>query len=310
MQDKNKRKIIGVVAASASQSEQKQLISGIIFRANELNADVAVFSNIYNTAKYHAHVEIENKIYDLINSKKLDGIIVLSESILNEMLLENIKQKLLSRTDIPIISIGEVFREFQSIDNDTMKDIMKITEHLVEVHGFTDIHMLTGPKHMNISNIRVEGYKEVLVSHGIPFDQSKVIYGNFWMNTGEDVAMEYITGKRHLPEAIICANDYMAYGVCDKFLENGISIPKDVTVIGYEFVGERYYHAPILTTYLRNRKAVGMKAAETICAIINGTEPKEISLDGHMIYGNSCSCCTDNKILFKEQSIVRYFLTT
>ncbi len=305
MQDKNKRKIIGVVAASASQSEQKQLISGIIFRANELNADVAVFSNIYNTAKYHAHVEIENKIYDLINSKKLDGIIVLSESILNEMLLENIKQKLLSRTDIPIISIGEVFREFQSIDNDTMKDIMKITEHLVEVHGFTDIHMLTGPKHMNISNIRVEGYKEVLVSHGIPFDQSKVIYGNFWMNTGEDVAMEYITGKRHLPEAIICANDYMAYGVCDKFLENGISIPKDVTVIGYEFVGERYYHAPILTTYLRNRKAVGMKAAETICAIINGTEPKEISLDGHMIYGNSCSCCTDNKILFKEQSIVR-----
>lgn len=48
MQDKNKRKIIGVVAASASQSEQKQLISGIIFRANELNADVAVFQ-IYIT---------------------------------------------------------------------------------------------------------------------------------------------------------------------------------------------------------------------------------------------------------------------
>lgn len=308
MLDKNKRKLIGVVTASASQSEQKQLLAGIISRANELNANVAVFSNIYNTAKYHAHIEVENKIYDLINSKKIDGIIVISESILNEKLLENIKQKLIRRTDIPIIAIGDVIPEFQSIDNDTMTDIMKIAEHLIEVHGFADIHMLTGPKSLNVSDIRVEGYKKALVSHGIPFDENKVIYGNFWMNSGEDLAMEYITGKRSLPEAIICANDYMAYGLCDAFLENGISVPKDVTVIGYEFVGERYYHEPVLTTYLRNRKAVGIKAADTLCAIMNETEPNEISLDGHMIYGNSCSCCLDNKMLFKELSIVRHEL--
>lgn len=308
MLDKNKRKLIGVVTASASQSEQKQLLAGIISRANKLNANVAVFSNIYNTAKYHAHIEVENKIYDLINSKKLDGIIVISESILNETLLENIKQKLLSRTDIPIISIGDILPEFQSIDNDTMKDIMKIAEHLIETHGFTDIHMLTGPKALNISHIRVEGYKKALVSHGIPFDKNKVIYGNFWMNSGEDLAMEYVTERRQLPEAIICANDYMAYGLFDVFLENGISVPENVTVIGYEFVGERYYHSPVLTTYLRNRKAVGMMAADTLCAIINKTEPNEISLDGHMIYGNSCNCCLDNKILFKELSILRHEL--
>lgn len=305
MKEKTKKVLIGVVTASAYKSEQKQLINGIISRANELNADVAVFSNIYNTAKYHAHVIVENKIYDLIDSKKLDGIIVISESFISEKLVEDIKCKLKSRSDIPIISIGDVFPEYESIDSDTGEDITRITDHLIEIHGFTDIDMLTGPECYSHSHVRVNGYKEALISHGIAFDKSKVIFGNFWMNSGEELAMEYITGKRKMPEAVICANDYMAYGLCDTFLENNVSVPDDITVIGYEFVGERYSHAPILTTYCRNRRAVGRKAADKICSIINKTEPVNISLNGFMVYGNSCSCCIDNKLLFDELSSTR-----
>lgn len=299
------RKIIGVVTASAAKNEQKQLLSGIISKANEMNYDVIVLSNIYNTAKYHAHIEVENRIYDLIDSKRIDGIIVNSDSILNENLLEDIKNKLLRRTDIPVISVGTSLPEFVSIDNNTKDDMIKITQHLVDVHGFTDIHMLTGMDYYDDSHNRVDGYKEVLLSHGITFDENKVIYGNFWMDSGETLAMEYISGKRKLPEAIICANDYMAYGLCDTFLENNINIPGDVTVIGYEFVGERYYHAPVLTTLLRNRKALGMKAVADLVSKIEGTEPESISLGGYMIYGNSCTCCTDNRILFQELTSVR-----
>ncbi|MGN0631853.1 MAG: substrate-binding domain-containing protein, partial [Ruminococcus sp.] len=220
-------------------------------------------------------------------------------------LLLDIKNKLLARTDIPVISVGTSLPEFISIDNDTKADMMEITHHLVDVHGFTDIDMLTGMDFYTDSHNRVDGYKEVLLSHGIPFNEDKVIYGNFWMDSGESLAMEYISGKRRLPEAIICANDYMAYGLCDKFNENNINVPGDVTVIGYEFVGERYYHAPVLTTYFRNRQALGKKAAAELVSMIEGSESEKISLDGYMVYGNSCSCCTDNGTLYKELSRVR-----
>lgn len=305
MKSESQCKLIGVITAGAEHSEQKQLLSGIIKRAGELNIDVAVFSNIYNAAKYHSHVEIENNIYNLMASKRLDGIIVNSESIVNEKLLDKIVKNLTTRTDIPVISTGRAIDKYTSIDNNTMKDIMNITNHLIEVHGFTDIHMLTGYDFFEDSHNRVNGYKEALLSHNIQFDENKVIFGNFWLNSGEDLAMEYITEKRKLPQAIVCANDYMAYGLCDVFLENNIFIPDDVTVIGYEYVGERYYHAPVLTTYYRNRKALGIKAVNTLYEMMGGPKSDDISLDGHMIFGNSCSCCPDNKLLFKELSEIR-----
>ena len=56
----------------------------------------------------------------------------------------------------------------------------------------------------------------------------------------------------------------MAYGLIDKFDELGIKIPEDVTVVGYEFVGDRFMHTPLLTTYKRNRETIGEDAANMV----------------------------------------------
>ena len=47
-------------------------------------------------------------------------------------------------------------------------------------------------------------------------NEDRIIYGDYWMTSGEKLADEYITGARPLPQAIACANDYMAYGLCDR----------------------------------------------------------------------------------------------
>ncbi len=305
MQNKKTRKLIGVITASASQNEQRTILEGIITRAHKQNADVAVFSNIYNSAEYFANVEIENKIYDLILSQKLDGLILNAESILNPELQKSIYQNIMSRTGTPVVVTGAQLEGMLCINNDVEADIEDITNHLIKSHGFTDIDILTGFEYMETSQLRVNGYKNALLSNGISFDENKVIYGDFWMNSGESLAMEYVTGKRRLPQAIVCTNDYMAYGLCDAFLENGVNVPGDVSVVGYEYVGERYFHAPILTTYFRNRIAMGEKAANLLLSMINHTEPAPISLQGYVIHGNSCGCCIDGKSLSAELSSVR-----
>lgn len=305
MAEAKKKKLIGVITASACQSEQKQLLEGIIEAAGILGADTAVFSNIYNSAEYYAHVEIENRIYDLIVSEKLDGLILTAESVLNPDLQKYIYNRIVSRTDIPVVVTGAQLDGFLCINNDVESDIEAVTRHLIEAHGFTDIDILTGYEQTETSHHRINGYRKALLSHGIPFDEKKVIYGDFWMNSGEKLAMEYITGKRRLPQAVVCVNDYMAYGVCDTFLKNGISVPEQITVTGYEYVGERCYHAPVLTTYCRNRRAVGKKAAFELWAMITGTEPEDISLEGYMVLGNSCSCGADSEMLCDELLAVR-----
>lgn len=300
-----KRPVIGIITANASQSEQRQLLMGIIGRAQELGARILIFSNIYNSSEYYANVEIENKIYDLIVSHKLDGLILTAEAFLNEELQTLIYNKIISRNDTPVVVTGADIPGFPSVNNDVRSDMRDIVNHLIEVHNFTDIDILTGYYESETSHIRVEGYKDALSSHGIAFDEKRVIFGDFWMSSGESLAMEYISEKRPFPQAIVCANDYAAYGLCDTFLENGISVPEDVTVIGYEYTGERFYHAPVLTTYLRNRKAIGARAFNMLWEMITGIKPEPVSLSGHMIYGRTCSCPLDSSTLSSELAMVR-----
>ena len=103
MNSNSNRPLIGIITASACQSEQRQILNGIICQAQKLGADTAIFSNIYNSSEYYANIDEENKIYDLIVSKKLDGLILTAESILNPQLQQYIYQKIISRSDIPVV---------------------------------------------------------------------------------------------------------------------------------------------------------------------------------------------------------------
>lgn len=305
MKPDTKRPVIGIITASAAQSEQKQILSGIISQLQLLGAEIVIFSNIYNASEYHANTEIENKIYELILSEKIDGFILTAESFLNEELRQYIYNMLVSRTDAPTVVTGAEIAGFECINNDVVSDIEDIVNHLIEVHNFNDIHILTGGSQYETSIERVHGYKKALSSHNIPIDENKIIYGDFWTSSGEALAMEYISGKRPMPQAVVCANDYMAYGLCDTFLKHGVPVPDDITVIGYEYIGERHFHSPILTTYQRNRRAVGAGAVNLLWGRITGTETEPVSLAGYMVYGNTCSCSLDYNLLCNELTTVR-----
>ncbi|MBQ9898239.1 MAG: substrate-binding domain-containing protein [Ruminococcus sp.] len=299
------RPTIGIITAQAADPEQHQLLSGIIGQAQQLGLDTAVFSNIYNSAEYFADVQVENRIYDLILSKRLDGLILSAESFLNADLQQEIYQRIMQRTDIPLIVTGAEIEGLDCINTDVRADAEAITAHLIEVHGFTNIDYLTGQEGNETSEERINGYRDALSGHGLVFDPKNVIYGDFWYNSGHALADEYIKGTRRLPQAVACANDYMAYGLCDRLMENGIKVPEDVSVIGYEYVGGRHLHTPIITTYRRNRRGLGARAVVMLYNKMNGTSKPLPSISGELIPGNSCSCGADTKQLCSELAVVR-----
>ncbi|MDE6783857.1 MAG: substrate-binding domain-containing protein [Ruminococcus sp.] len=304
----NGRPVIAVVATRVYEREQRIMIDGIMKQAEEYGFYVIVISNIYNFntfGDYFNNIEIENKIYELAESEKIDGVIFMAESVIGYDIKDFIYEKI-AKNNIPVIVTGTEMDGNICINNDVRVDFRDIARHLTEVHGFTDIHILTGHKKLDTSNERVEGVRDVLKEKNIPFPDENIIYGNYWTNSGEDTAMEYISGKRRLPQAIICANDYMAYGLIDTFFKHGINIPEDVTVIGYEYAGERYYHSPILTTYLRNRSSVGAQAVCEIRRMLTGEKSDKIPLNGCMVCGDTCSCGVDKKFLGEELENVRW----
>ena len=306
-----KRPLFGIIAAQVADTEQKQLLKGIITQAHQLGADVAVISNIYNPNETNESLFGENDIYELIASPDLDGIILLTETIINEPLQQKILSLLRSRPPVPIIAVGAELPEFSLpeftfINTSDKEDFETLTNHLIEVHGFRKIDMLTGHVQIEISHQRAAGFQKAMKTHGIPVSEGQVQFGDFWFNSGNALAEQYIQGKRAMPEAVICANDYMAYGMLDTFLQHHVSVPEEITVVGYEYIRERVYHAPLLTTFQRNRLTLGKNAVLLLYQQFRKQpEPILFPMTGTLISGNSCSCGTRRKQLQTELLQIR-----
>lgn len=80
----------------------------------------------------------------------------------------------------------------------------------------------------------------------------------------------------------------------DTMLQHHIRIPQELSIAGYEYVQERIYHAPLLTTFQRNRFVLGQNAVTLLSSQLEGQlEPELLPMTGKMIRGNSCACGVD-----------------
>lgn len=303
--------IFGVVAADVSAVTQRELLIGIIEEAKKYNIDIAVISNVYNENCGDRKLDFENVIYDLLLLPEFDGFIMLSESFRYEKLRIKIYKHLLCRNDVPVIIAGPMLPDFNiphsiHINTDNEKDMEETVNHLIEDHGFTDIDFMTGPDCIPVSNMRVNGYRKALENHGIPFDESKVIYGDFWMESGKKLAGEYIDGKRPYPQAVVCANDYMAFGLQDEFSRRNINILSKLSVVGFDFSMVRTSHSPLLTSYRFNRKQLGREVVKILYKKIRFNLNEEfLPPKGTMIHGISCPCSFFKTDLNEELEFIR-----
>lgn len=294
------RKKIAVITARADDSEQKTILHGIAEAAFFNNSDVVVFSNIYNHWIADELLNYENHIYDFFQPKQFDGVIVTAEAFMDISLISDTLDRI-KASGIPSVMIGDEAEGFMSVFSDDEADMERIAEHLITVHGLTQIDILTGPKDNPVSHKRVSGCKKAFKKHRIPFEENRVYYGDFWNDSGAELAERYLSGELPLPQAVICTNDYMAFGLCDTLTAAGVHIPERVTVTGYDHTDGRIYHDPILTTYRRDRHGTGVRAAELLLShdCVRQTD------EDRFMSGNSCGCGVNGPHLNEELRLAR-----
>ena len=299
--------IIAVITGTASGFTERELLQGIISENVKNGYSTAVFSAVYNIVQKNMYLECERRIYELVYSKNVSGVILFCESFVEERARHAIAL-MLKKLNIPLIGIGTELKEFsglpiQCFDTDQVTECEELTDHLIDDHGITDIVMLTGKRNIKVSDLRAQGFRRSLEKHGIPFDEDNILYGDFWLNSGEALADSFISGERRLPRAVLCANDHMAYGLLRRLAEAGIKVPEQTVVIACEYSPYRVYYSPLLTCMRRGREALGAAAAEQLhYKIIGAPAPEFIPPKGSMVYGLSCPCSMDRSYFCKEQS--------
>ena len=184
------RRRIAVITARADASEQRDILYGISEAAFRKDTDVAVYSNIYNHWQDDDLLNYENIIYSLFEPDLFDGVIVTAEAFRDITIINDTIDKIRA-AKIPAIVIDGEIDGFKSVYSDDETDLEKMTEHLITVHGFTDIDILTGNRDNATSQRRLNGCKRAFGKHGISLDNIRVYYGNFWNDSGEELARRY-----------------------------------------------------------------------------------------------------------------------
>lgn len=279
-----------------AHEEYQDIVSRAIFnRANELGYNVVVFSSFvgYGEIKYEVG---ESDIANILRYEDLDGIIVLPDT----MLIKNYKSKVIRNiekySNCPVVSVRQGIEEYYNvlIEDDTVLD--DIILHFINHHKFTKLNILTGPKDNPVSTQRVNTYRRILTEHGIPLDEDRIIYGDFWRESGQDAVDQWLANPKKRPEAIICANDYMAISVCNALLKRGIMVPSDIAVSGCDNIEITKDYSPPITTIGMPVPDMGKKAVDKIHGIINGLAEKKNSYLKFVTHiRESCGCYIDKK---------------
>ena len=290
-----KFKKIGVIINEAHDFYQTKLLKGINKKATELGYDVLVFTNFIKATSLKNYEYGERNIFNIINFSKLDGVIVAGDTLQMKGLADEILSRIKNECTCPVVVVDYPTDEFDSVCVEDTAIFERVVDHIIDVHQCKKILFLSGSYQVTSTQHRLEGYKNSLNKHNIPFDEDFVCFdAGFTREGAAAVAEEIVSGKRKMPEAIICCGDQMAVSAM-KVLENaGIKVPQDMIIVGYDATDEALQCVPALTSCSPPIFEAGENAVIDIDCRIRGINPSGlIHGGGKLEIGGSCGCPED-----------------
>lgn len=288
-----KRLLVGVIVCETEQLMQRRLIKGITAQAFDLNMDIAVFSCISNNSEMTAHQASEFNLFEYMHLPSFDGILYLRDSIHCEE--EKLRlDAMLTEQKLPVLVLDDDTSPFPYLMMDDRSGFAAITNHLIREHGLTDLVCLTGHQGHYTAEQRRLGFIDALTENGIPVDDGKIIYGDYWYTSAKALAHEFLSGQRSMPQGIVCGNDPMAKALAHELISSGIKIPEDVMITGYDASLTETQSLIALTSYVRRNFRLGAQGVAKLYQMMTGencaltqTETFEV------ITGATCSCGVD-----------------
>ena len=137
---------------------------------------------------------------------------------------------LLSSTLPPECPMENVKCHVLGVDNYT--GAFKAARHILDL-GHKRIGLILGPQTSRDFLDREHGYRDALAQAGIDWNENMVFRDSFEQDSGR-AGCQFFMAKSEIPEAIICANDSIAFGVIDQVKESGLKCPGDISVIGFD----------------------------------------------------------------------------
>ncbi|HAJ32414.1 MAG TPA: LacI family transcriptional regulator [Candidatus Atribacteria bacterium] len=256
-------KSIGIAVPDTIGDFYGEVINGIESTATENGYNLIISLN-------HHIVEEELSAVNFFKAKKVDGAVLVTTSgdddYVHSLIEEGYNIVLLDRDSHGL--------KVDTVKIDNFRGGYIATEYLLNL-GHSNILFIEGVPYIDSSKERFNGYKKALKDKGIKFNSDFILSGDFFIESG------YLSIKKYLDKyglnfsAIFASNDQMAMGAIKALNDKGISVPDEVSVIGFDDSYISPYIIPPLTTIKQRREEMGKVAAELLLDRIGSQNKKE-----------------------------------
>ena len=279
---------IAVLACGWSTYFLKDFMKGMKRAVEGKNIDLYLF-NTYNYDEYSGFPNYTGfSIYNIIKYEDFDGVVILSDLISNVRILERERQRIL-RANKPVISINKKMEGICCIKVDNYTGMYEALDHMVKMHGVTDLAYISGREASVDISERYKAYTQVLKDNNIDFNSERVIsIKSCDYPCAYNFFNQYIKSGKKLPQAFVCANDLLALALLKVAIENKIRVPDDLKIIGFDDISETQCTKPSITTVKNNAEILGAEAVSRLICGVNGSQILKVK--STPVFRQSCGC--------------------
>ena len=256
----SKANAIGVIVPNLASSYVVRILQGIKSTNRDIDYTVQLFDTV-------GQKETESQLFQrLARERRIDGAILIGPVCSEEEL------KVFKDEDVPCVVIARKCDILDSVYVNNTRGSYDATEYLIK-KGHCNVACVVCYKKNLPTEERLDGYKQSLLSHRIPFNNNLIFeVADDTMSEGKAVFQKIIDSPVRPTAVFIPAGDMVAIGIIKTAKSDGMDIPKDLAVVGYDDLPAAEVVEPTLTTVRQPKLEMGDNAIDLIIDKIEGRE--------------------------------------
>jgi len=230
----------------------QEIIRGIFHEADELGFYMLLI---------YCHQE---NYLDVIYQKRVDGLLVISPGAQHHEIVSNIKS-----TGIPFVLTSRMpnVEDIAHVCVDNYTGALLAVNHLISL-GHKRIGFINGPDVLSSSADRLRGYRNALIKSGIQVEDDYIFFGKNNIDTGYQQMKKMLMTVQ--PTAVFVAGDLRAFAAMRAIHERGLSIPDDISIVGFDNITLSEVTNPPLTTIDQHIFEKGRMGVKVLVELISG----------------------------------------
>ena len=266
----NKRtRTLGEIGPSLNPQHETAIIEG-------LQSILQPLGYLMNICVSNESYLLEKEYVEKLLANRVEGVFLsISQETYDSGHYEHLES--IIQRKVPLIFIDREYEGFDAcrVTIDDYYGAFAATEHLIKI-GCQRIAHLKGPHGLAVTEQRYKGYVDCLAKYQFPLDEELIVTTNFGVESAI-IPTQRLLDLPHPPDGIFGVNDQVAIGAMYVVRENGLEVPNQVAIVGFDDSPISAYIHPTLTTVKRPGKQIGTEASRIFLSQLKDSSANQLT---------------------------------